>query len=309
MDRRPAMYEKILVPLDGSELAEVALPYAEELAGKLGSEVILLHVCESAEAQYHHMHQLYIQKMVAATKRGAKKYLEKPDAEAIKVRSAILDGHPAEQIVDFAEEQGIDLIVIATHGWSGIRRWVMGSVADKVVRATKRPVALIRAKGVHHHVFEEGTMNKTLLPLDGSKESEAVIPYVEELASKLKGEVVLLHVVPPASPVYAIPGETAQLPYTQAEVELLKVDAESYLEKVANALKDKHIKVRSEVRVGNTAHEIVKLADEVHADLVAMSTHGWSGITRWALGSTADKVLNGGNTPLLLVSSPGVGTK
>jgi len=89
----------------------------------------------------------------------------------------------------------------------------------------------------------------------------------------------------------------------------LKVDAESYLEKVANALKDKHIKVRSEVRVGNTAHEIIKLAGEAHADLVAMSTHGWSGITRWALGSTADKVLNGGNTPLLLVRSPNVSTK
>ncbi len=304
------MYEKILVPLDGSELAEVALPYAEELAGKLGSEVTLLHVCESSEEQYHHMHQLYLQKMVGVTKRGAKKYLAKPDAKTITVKSAVLPGHPAEQIVDFAEKQRIDLIVIATHGWSGIRRWVLGSVADKVVRATKQPVALIRAKGAHHHTFAEATLNKTLLPLDGSKESEAVIPYAEELASGLEGEVVLLHVVPPPSPVYAVvPGETAQIPYTQAQVELLKVDAGSYLEKVTNSLKDKHIKVRSEVRVGNTAHEIIKLADEVHADLVAMSTHGWSGISRWALGSTADKVLNGGNTPLLLVRSPGVTTK
>jgi nucleotide-binding universal stress UspA family protein len=303
------MYEKILVPLDGSELAEVALPYAEELAGRLGSEVVLVHVCESAQEQYHHMHQLYIEKMVAATKRGAKKYLEKPGAQAITVRSAILDGHPAEQIVDFADEQGIDLIVIATHGWSGIRRWVLGSVADKVVRAANKPVALIRAKGVHHHELEKGMMSKILVPLDGSKESEAVIPYVEELGSRIKGELTLLHVVPPASPVYAIPGETAQLPYTQAEVELLKADAGSYLEKVANALKDKHIKVGFEVKVGNTGHEIIKLADEVHADLVAMSTHGWSGVTRWALGSTADKVLNGGNTPLLLVRSPGVSAK
>lgn len=299
------MYEKILVPLDGSELAEVALPYAEELAGKLGSEVTLLHVCESEEAQYHHMHQLYIQKMVAATKRGAKQYFEKPGDKAIKVRSATLSGHPAEQIVDYAEKQCIDLIVIATHGWSGIRRWVLGSVADKVVRATKRPVALIRARGVHHHTFAKGTLNKMLLSLDGSKEGEAVIPYVEELASRLNGDVILLHVVPHPSPVYAVPGETVQIPYSQAEVELLKVNAGSYLEKVANALKEKHIKVTFEVKAGNTGNEIIKLADEVHADLVAMSTHGWSGITRWALGSTADKVLNAGNTPLLLVRSPG----
>jgi nucleotide-binding universal stress UspA family protein len=256
------------------------------------------------------MHQLYIEKMVAATKQGAKKYLEKTGAQAITVSSAVLDGHPAEQIVDFADEQGIDLIVIATHGWSGVRRWVLGSVADKVVRATRRPVALIRARGTHfHNVPEKSAMSKILVPLDGSKESEAVIPYVEELGSRLKGELTLLHVVPPASPVYAIPGETVQIPYTQAEVELLKADAGSYLEKVADALKDRHIKVKSEVKVGNTGHEIIKLADEVHADLVAMSTHGWSGVTRWALGSTADKVLNGGNTPLLLVRSPGVSTK
>lgn len=304
------MYEKILVPMDGSELAEVALPYAEELAGRLGSEVILLHVCEQTQAQYHHMHQLYIQDMVTATKQGAKKYLEKPGAQAITVSSAVLDGHPAEKIVDYAEEQGIDLIVIATHGWSGVRRWVLGSVADKVVRATKRPVALIRARGTHfHNVPDVGTMNKILVPLDGSKESEAVLPYVEELASRLKGELTLLHVVPPASPVYAIPGETAQIPYTQAEVELLKTDAGSYLEKMTKALKEKHIKAKFVVKVGNTGQEIIKLADEVHADLVAMSTHGWSGVTRWALGSTADKVLNGGNTPLLLVRSPGVSAK
>ncbi len=304
------MYEKILVPLDGSELAEVALPYAEELVGKLGSEVTLLHVCESAEAQYHHMHQLYMQKMVAATKRGVKKYFEKLDDKTITVRSSILSGHPAEQIVDFAEKQHIDLIIIATHGWSGIRRWVLGSVTDKVVQATKRPVALIRAKGVHHHTFAEGTLKKTLIPLDGSKEGEAVIPYVEELASRLKGEVVLLHVVPSPSPVYAVvPGETVQIPYTQAEVELLKADAGSYLEKIANAFKEKHIEVKFEVKSGNTGNEIIKLADEVQADLVAMSTHGRSGFTRWALGSTADKVLNAGNTPLLLVRSLGVTTK
>ena len=303
------MYEKILVPLDGSELAEVALPYAEELAGRLGSEVVLVHVCESAEAQYHHMHQLYIQKMVGATKRGAKRYLEQPGSKEILVRSVILTGHPAERIADFADEQCIDLIVIATHGWSGIRRWVVGSVADKLLRATKRPVALIRAKGVHHHAVDKGTMKKTVVPLDGSSESEAIIPYIEELASKLKGEVILLHVVPPASPVYAVPGETAQIPYTQAQVELLKANAEGYLEKVSGALKGKGIKVRSQVRVGNTAHEIIKLADEVHTDLVAMSTHGRSGITRWALGSTADKVLHGGNTPLLLVRRSDVSTE
>ncbi len=299
------MYKKILVPLDGSELAEVALPYAEELAGRLGSEVILLHVCESAEERYHNMHQLYMQKMVGATKRGVKKYLEKPGATSISVRSAILFGHPAEQILDYADKKRIELIVIATHGLSGIRRWVLGSVADKVVNATKQPLVLIRASGTHHHVLEKGRMNKMILTLDGSKESEAVIPYIEDLASRLNGEVVLFQVVPPPSPVYAVPGYTGQIPYTPAQVELWKIEAEAYLKNVADAFKGKRIKVRSKVRVGDTAHEIIKFADEVHADLVAMSTHGRSGISRWALGSTADKVMRAGNTSLFLVRAAG----
>ena len=295
------MYNKIIVPLDGSELAEVALPYAAELAGRLGSEVVILHVCESADDRYHNMHKLYVQKMAGTTKRLVKRYLEKLDSTSISVRSAILFGHPAEQIVDYAETERIDLIVLATHGLSGIRRWVLGSVADKVVNATKRPLILIRASGVHHHVIEKGRMNKILLTLDGSKDSEAVIPYIKELASRLKGEVVLLQVVPPPSPVYAVPGYAAEIPYTPAQVELWKVEAETYLKKVADAFNDKPIKVRSNVRAGDAAHEIIKFADELHADLVAMSTHGRSGFSRWALGSTADKVLRAGNTSLFLV--------
>ena len=84
------MYEKILVPLDGSELAEVALPYAEELAGRLGSEVNLLAVSKSAESESYNEHLIYIERMVEHTKRGAQRYLEKPHGRAIKVYSTLL---------------------------------------------------------------------------------------------------------------------------------------------------------------------------------------------------------------------------
>ncbi|MCK4723172.1 MAG: universal stress protein, partial [Dehalococcoidia bacterium] len=156
--------------------------------------------------------------------------------------------------------------------------------ADKVVRATKRPVALIRAKGARPDVREKGILNKALVPLDGSKEGEAVIPYIEELASGLKAEVLLLQVGPS------------------------KADTEDYLEKVSDRLKSKGITTRFEVRVGDAAGEIIKLADEIDADVVAMSTHGRSGIGRWALGSVAERVLNARNTPLLLVRAPGAST-
>ncbi len=295
------MYKRILVPLDGSELAEVALPYAEELAGRLGSEITLVHVYETADAQYERMHQAYIQKMVEATKQGAERFLAKSKAKRVKVKPALLVGHAAEEIVDYADKENADLIIIATHGRSGISRWVLGSVATKVLSAAKRPVALIRAEGVRDSAGEKGMIKKALVPLDGSRESEAVIPYVEELASGLEAEVVLLHVTAPAYPVYIMPTEPVQIPFSEEEVQLLRSKAEAYLEDVGSALKGKGINTKLEVRFGGSADEIIKVADEVGADLVAMSTHGRSGISRWAFGSTADRVLHAGNTPILLV--------
>jgi len=189
------MYEKILVPLDGSDLAEVALPYAEELAGRLGSEINLLHVSESTEAPYQRMHKFYIERTAETAKEGAEKYIERSEGKVIKVEPTMLVGNPAEEIVEYASKENIGLIVMATHGRSGISRWALGSVADKVVRATERPVGLIRAEGTLPDVREKGILNKVLVPLDGSKEGEAVISYVEDLASRLKAEVILLKVL------------------------------------------------------------------------------------------------------------------
>ena len=300
------MYEKILVPLDGSELAEVVLPYAEELAGRLGSEITLVNVLiffsESAPDLYLRLRQYYIEKMVENTREAAERYVKKPQGKAIKVESRILLGNPAEEIVEYANKEDIDLIVMATHGRTGISRWALGSVANKVVRATKRPVGLIRAKGARPDVRQKGILNKALVPLDGSKEGEAVIPYVEELALKLKAEVILLQVL--STSYQAITAERyGYVSYTAQQMESDKAFARNYLEKVGARLKRKGMTVKSEVRLGIAAEEIIKLADEMYADVVAMSTHGRSGIGRWVFGSVADRVLHEGNTPLLLVRS------
>jgi len=300
------MYEKILVPLDGSATAEVVLPYTEELAGRLGSEVTLIYVGESAEdQQYHHMHQFYVQGVVEVTKRGIERYIEKASGRAIKVESKVLVGDPAEEIVDYADKEDVGLIVMATHSRPVITRWALGSVAEKVARATKQPLALIRAKGTRPDVREKGILKKALVTLDGSKESEAVIPYIEELASKLKAEVILLQVLTPEYQIYYNIRQLEQL-------ESLRASAKDYIEKMEAQLKQKGITVRSEVReagMGTAAEEIIKLADEIQADVVAMSTHGRSGVSRWAFGSVADKVLHAGNTPLLLVRTPGAKTE
>jgi nucleotide-binding universal stress UspA family protein len=295
------MYEKILVTLDGSKLAEVALPYAEELTSRLKTETIILQVVPRAYHMYGFYAQVpYTEEEMEPIKARAQSYLgrvsNKLKGKGIATRSEVRIGAAADEIIKLAEENSVDMVTISTHGRSGISRLTLGSVADKVVRGTKKPVALIRAKGTRPEVREKDILHKALVPLDGSKASEVVIPYIEDLASKLEIEVTLLHMLTLDSHIF----KKRQLKQTES----LIVSAKDYIEKVAAQLKQKGIVTTAEfmeVTQGTEAEEIIKLADKTQTDVVAMSTHGRSGIGRWAFGSVAYRVLHEGNTPLLLV--------
>jgi nucleotide-binding universal stress UspA family protein len=267
----------------------------------MGSKITLIHISEETDDEHDHMHRAYIEKMVEITKQSIKKYFVKLSVKSIKVDSVFFAGHIAEQIVDYAEEQKIGLIVMATHGRSGIRRWVLGSVAAKVVSATEQPMLLIRANDMSPKRRKKQLFKKALVPLDGSKESEAIIPYIGELASKLKTEVVLFHVVAPVQFFYGIPGEASNPPYGPDDIDKLVAKKKGYLDTLGAGLKEKGIKTSSSVVVGEPAKDIVSKANEIHANVVAMSTRGHSGFDRWTLGSAADKVLHGGNTPIMIV--------
>ena len=146
---------------------------------------------------------------------------------------------------------------------------------------------------------------RILVPLDGSKIGEAALPHVEELVSRLspevKAEVTLFQVL--SSLTHDIvAGEVAtSIPYTDEEVEQIKKKAMDYLDKAGESLKSKGAIVRCKVAVGKAAEEIIKAAGEINADLVAMSTHGRTGLSRWAFGSVTDRVLRGGTIPVLMV--------
>ncbi len=203
------MYEKIVVQLDGSKLAEAALPYAEELAAKQGSDIILLTVVESEEVHACQKRQMYTEKIVGVTRRHAKKYIGNGASKAIKVGAATRTGNPAEAIIEYTNKGNSDLIVMASHGRSGISRWAVGSVADKVLRAAKVPVWLIHSGIAEEIVYDKWLTRRVLVPLDGSQLAEAVVPHAEEWAIKRgteRVEVVLLRVCePPSMPSYSIP--------------------------------------------------------------------------------------------------------
>jgi len=300
---------KILVPLDGSELAEVVLPYAEEMAARLDSRVTLLSVSESEEADDYNQQEVYIQRTADVTRANAGNHEEKPRDKDIKVSSVILIGDPAEEIVQYASKENVNLIIMATHGQSGMTVWNLGTVAKRVVRATTQPVLLIRAKSVHPDIRTRGILHRILVPLDGSKESEAIIPYVEGLTSRLEVDVFLFHMVGSGRHVFTAQG-VSRVPRNGDKVKKQENDAINYLAAVAQKLKEKGIRASFEVKAGHSpAEEIIKYRREIYADMVAMSTHGRSGARHWVLGSIADKVLDVGYAPLLLVKVRGAATE
>lgn len=149
---------------------------------------------------------------------------------------------------------------------------------------------------------------KILIPLDGSKKGEAALPYVKELVSKLspevKVELTLLQVVSLLTH-YVFAGEVgAPIPYTEKEMEQIQQQARDYLNPIGEGIRSNRVSVKIRVGIGNAAEEIVKAADEISVDLIAMSTHGRTGISRWAFGSVTDRVLRGGHKPVLVVRAP-----
>ncbi len=281
------MFERIVVPLDGSKLAELALPHAGELAGAFNSEIILVSVCKPEESQYQHMHQLYTEKMAESIK----------GSFGVEAKPVVLLGESAEEIISYTEENDISLLVMMSHARSGIRSWTMGDVANKVICRVSMPVLLIRA-GVPSPKKEE-LFNKILLPLDSSDAGEAALPYIVELTKKMSSEVTLLQVVAPGQHVHTI-GGLDYVRFTEQQVDAMKAEAKQYLEKAGKKLAGMKGTMKCEVRVGDTAHEIIRFAEKTNTRLVAISSHGCSGIKQWIFGSVAHKILQVSSIPVLL---------
>lgn len=290
------MWQKILVPLDGSDLAELALPYAQELAAVFNSEVVLFYVSEPAEEEHLHMHQLYMEKVAGQMKKHIK-----------KVSPLVISGKPAKEIVSYTKKNDVGLIIMASHGRSGIIPWATGGIASKVIDVTGVPVLLIKAtKPWRRAKKEKHLLSRILLPLDGSEAGQAVIPYIKGLKAKLGAEVILLEVVPAGRHIRTV-GGLDHILYPEQQVEAFKAEAREYLDKVAKRLQKSKGEVKVEIRVGDIAREIMKFAEENDVSLIAISSHGHSGMTKWVFGSTAQKVIQTSNIPVLAVrAAPGV---
>ncbi|MFC2010852.1 universal stress protein [Chloroflexota bacterium] len=303
----------MLIPLDGSELAEVVFTYAQELAGRLDLDVILLLVVSPALREFIPMHRAYIQQATETIRHQVEEVQKRsgiqPGGKAIKVRGELTEGYPAEEILRYIDEDAADLIIIATHGRSGIKRWTMGNVADKVLRASKVPVLLVRAGVPDETVYDKWPKISLLVPLDGSEMAESVLPHIETLAKQRGPEpvnVTLLRTCEqPTIPSYYSP-ELSGVPldwgkYMNQEIVMGKQVANEYLAGVEKRLKDIGIIVRSEVLVGKADDVIVDYANSNPFNLIVMATHGRSGLSRLVYGSVAANLIHGVSIPILLI--------
>ncbi len=293
------IYKKLLVPLDGSKLGEISFPFAKDLAARLNLPITFLYVGVPEERQFAQMHRAYVE----WTADNIKLQSEKNGSPIVALGEVVVSASPSEGILGYARKNKIDLIFMVTR-----KCLEPGSVSDAVLRTSHIPVLLVRADS-SARVSKRSNMT-IIVPLDGSALAESILPHVEAIAkSRGSGTIDVILVRVCEAPVISsdYPENMAVTWEKRVEQEEAKcqVDSKQYLSGIERRLSQSGIKVTQETLVGKVADEIVDLAARTPSSLIAMSTHGRSGVGRWVFGSVAEKVLIGASSPILLVRPEG----
>ncbi len=296
------MYSKILVPLDGSRTAEAVLPYAEAFADGFKTPVELVSVIDIGAMSTHltadRVHEL--DTPIAAEEQKSARYLERV-AEVFSRFSPecrIVRGHPAETILEITSQDRDVLIAMATHGRSGAKRWLLGSVAEKVLRGATNPLFLVREATAK--TSPQQIIDSIVVPLDGSPLAEQILPTVSNWARALDVEVILVRAFEfPGSAYYS---SEDNLPNYDVFREQARKESAEYLKEKEILLVHEGVRTVSTLTMeGPAADEIISYAQTAPRAVIAMSTHGRSGIQRWILGSIAEKVVRHGADPVLVI--------
>lgn len=268
------MLERLLVALDGSPRSEAALAAVRSILRRHPAEVTLLQAVEAPPGSEPVL-AAHLNVLIGRAEDYLGEKARELEALGAQVRPVVRVGYAAEVLLQAAEKETSGLLVLATHGRSGFQRWALGSVAEKILHASPLPVLAVRtAPDVAEPAFR-----RILVPLDGSEPSLAVIPSVAELARRFGAHLLLLNVCEGPACTVPVPEVT----------------------RAWKALREAGVSAEPLMRQGAPAPEILEAAREQSADLIAMATHGRSGLSRWALGSVAEKVLRASPVPTLLV--------
>jgi nucleotide-binding universal stress UspA family protein len=298
------MFDPVLVPLDGSLLAECVLPHVVAIARAFDAKVILLRVLEKNRA--NGSVQLFDLLNWQIKKTEAKLYLEKISERLIKsklqVEATVLEGLVAESITEFAQSQGAKLIILSSHGRNGLSQWGISSVTQKIIFSAPTSVLIIRAQQPAANKSIDRQYIRMMVPLDGSLRAENVLPMVTLLARFHQSQIHIVHVV-------KTPEIARQMPLAREEVELSdrivnrnREEAIRYLDQVRQQSHLEAIDVQTRLLTSdNAAAALHELAEKEGIDMVALSAHGYSGYKQWPYGSMVNNFVLYSKVPLLIV--------
>jgi nucleotide-binding universal stress UspA family protein len=301
------MFDPTLVPLDGSQLAECVLPHAAAFACSFNAEITLLRILEKnqvgASAQLFDLLNWQIQKTKATL------YLEEIKErfrEAnIRAHTIILEGLVTEGIIEYAQNQGMKLIILSSHGRHGLTQWGISSITQKTILSAPTSVLIVRANQQDvpaGKLSEIPLYRRILVPLDGSQRAEHVLPIVMQLAHVHKPTIHLAHVV-------QTPEMARQMPPTQEDIELSnrvvmrnREEAGRYLEQVGSRSYLEGVDVQTHlITSDHTAEALHQMVEQEHIDMVTLSAHGYSGKHQWPYGSVVSNFILYGKVSLLIV--------
>jgi nucleotide-binding universal stress UspA family protein len=277
MIRRP-LYRRILIAVDGSVNAERIIPLVRPVLSALEAAAIVVHVLPTRPGGPDAASGAYLRVLA-----------RKLEGHGIDVETALPKGDPALELLRQADARKVDLLALTTHGRGAMARWSLGSVAHKVLRASHQPVLLTRSLGT-----PVSTVRRILVPLDGSRRSEAALPHAAALAQVFGAEILMLHVA-------TRPGVEARNSKFRRWLRAEKARMESRFSAIRASLAP--IPVRTAIDEGDPAVRILQRAGDLPGTLIAMSSHGRTGIRRWAFGSVAEKVLHRTPGPMVIVKS------
>lgn len=297
------MFDHILVPLDGSLLAECVLPHAFVVARAFGSEITLLQVLERGREDGSRL----VDPLEWQISRGeAEAYLadwaRRLTEVEVKAAYKLMHGRVADQVTDFVRDNGIDLMVLSSHGQGGLGGWNVSGTVQKIIFRVHSSVMIVRAYQAVDVELTDLQCRSLLLALDGSQRAEAAVPPATQLARFYSCRLLVASVT-------SKPEMTRHRPLTAEENQLAdkltglnQLETVSYLQRWASTLSSAGIEVETRPLLGTSPTEVLQdVVEQEQVDLVVLSAHGARGAARWPYGSVATNFIAYGTTPLLIV--------
>jgi nucleotide-binding universal stress UspA family protein len=301
------MFDTILVPLDGSQLADCVLPHVVAISRSFDAEIILLRMLEKNQAGTSAQMFDLLNWQINKTKSAL--YLEKIKARIqelqVRAHTVVVEGLVAEGIIEYAQTQGMKLIVLSSHGRNGLTQWGISSITQKIILSAQTSLLIVRAHQYGNYSDKLSTnplYQRILVPLDGSQRAENVLPVVTHLAHYHKSQVHLAHVVKTPEMARQMPPAPEDVELTNRVIERNREEAANYLEQLKSRSYLEGIDVHTHLVTGeNAAVALHQIEEQEQIDIVALNAHGYSGNHQWPYGSMVNNFILYGKVPLLIV--------